>query len=456
MESAVMNLLHKLPHLSAQAFVSGLWQGMVLVGVAAVCLRLLPRSSAAVRFVVWGFAFALAAVLPLVHLAGPNVGLVNESAVVHVGEAWAYAIAGLWAVMSAARLAQLVAQALRVRGIWLRATPVEVDGGIAEALRVGGRQAMLCTSVDVDAPSVIGFLAPRLLVPEALLPQLTATELRQIVLHECEHLRRGDDWMNLLQKIGLALFPLNPALLWMDRRLGLERELACDAGVVAATAAPFDYAHCLTRLAEHRMSRRGIALALSAWTRRPELTRRVHSLLQPMRRMTLMQARVSVAVLGLGLAGGAVAMARAPRLVAFTDAVSAPAQVAALRPVSMAAMPAGMHATEAMAFARPMQAHETLAKAVMPTRRPVRMLRMIAVPKAMPEEPMETEVRSESAKPVPVQPRLVLTMSQSMNSPAADKRMNRSAVRAFYAISTDDTITYAAVPFGNGWLIIQL
>ncbi len=62
--------------------------------------------------------------------------------------------------------------------------------------------------------------------------------------------------MNLLQKIALVLFPLNPALLWVDRRLSLERELACDAGVVASTAAPFDYAHCLTRLAEHRLHRR--------------------------------------------------------------------------------------------------------------------------------------------------------------------------------------------------------
>ena len=41
-------------------------------------------------------------------------------------------------------------------------------------------------------------------------------------------------------KVALALFPLNPALFWVDRQLSLERELACDAGVVTATAAPFD------------------------------------------------------------------------------------------------------------------------------------------------------------------------------------------------------------------------
>ena len=48
------------------------------------------------------------------------------------------------------------------------------------------------------------------------------------MLHEAGHLRRRDDWMNLLQKVGLVLLPLNPVLMWIERRLCLERELACD------------------------------------------------------------------------------------------------------------------------------------------------------------------------------------------------------------------------------------
>ena len=60
---------------------------------------------------------------------------------------------------------------------------------------------------------MIGFFSPRLLIPEWLFAKLAPSDLQQIVLHECEHLRRGDDWINLLQKVGLALFPLNPALL---------------------------------------------------------------------------------------------------------------------------------------------------------------------------------------------------------------------------------------------------
>ncbi len=86
--------------------------------------------------------------------------------------------------------------------------------------------------------------------------------------------------MNLLQKVSLVLVPLNPVLMWVERRLCLERELACDEDVLRLTKAPKAYATCLTNLAEHRLGRRAAALSLSAWEKRSELARRVHSILR--------------------------------------------------------------------------------------------------------------------------------------------------------------------------------
>ncbi|MEI4861539.1 M56 family metallopeptidase, partial [Klebsiella pneumoniae] len=80
------------------------------------------------------------------------------------------------------------------------------------------------------------------LIPDWLFARMTAGELEQIVMHEAEHLRRRDDWTNLLQKLCLVLFPLNPALVWMERRLCREREMACDEGVIRMTRAPRAYA----------------------------------------------------------------------------------------------------------------------------------------------------------------------------------------------------------------------
>ena len=135
--------------------------------------------------------------------------------------------------------------------------PSRWTGCDAVLLAAGFRGVEVCTSSDVDRPSVIGFFSPRILIPEELFDRLTTAEFGQIVLHEVGHLRRGDDWINLLQKLSLVLVPLNPVLMWIERRLCLERELACDDDVLRLTKAPKAYATCLTNLAEHRLGRTG-------------------------------------------------------------------------------------------------------------------------------------------------------------------------------------------------------
>ena len=154
-----------------------------------------------------------------------------------------------------------------MRSLWRDARPVAVEAEIAALLAtVPLRRVELCLSGEVDRPSVIGFFSPRVLIPEWLYAQLSAPELFQIVLHEVEHLRRADDWLNLLQKLSFALFPLNPALVWIERRLCSERELACDDGVPsrhAGTACLCDVPDHAGRT-PHAASHRLLALAGSA------------------------------------------------------------------------------------------------------------------------------------------------------------------------------------------------
>jgi hypothetical protein len=169
----------------------------------------------------------------------------------------------------------------------------------------------------LDRPSVIGFFAPRILIPHWLLPRLTAGELEQIVLHETEHLRRRDDWTNLIQKLCLVVFPLNPALAWIEHHLCSEREMACDEGVIRLTNAPRAYAACLANLAERHLEHRAEALSLGAWHRRPELVRRVHRILLHKRAMSKTAAGALLATLGSMLLAASVEMSRVPQLVAF-------------------------------------------------------------------------------------------------------------------------------------------
>jgi hypothetical protein len=241
---------------------------------------------------------------------------------------WSIAITLVWAIASLYRAIDLAIHSLRLRGLWKSAKPAAIATGYAAMLEVPRRRTVeICTTNQLERPSVIGFLAPRILIPEWLFARLTPGELDQIVLHETEHLRRGDDWTNLLQKISLILFPLNPVLLWMERRLCLEREMACDEGVIRVTRAPRAYAACLTSLAERGMQRRSEALSLGVWQRRPELVHRIHSILARRAALGPMGARSLMAVLGCGLLFGSTELSRCPQLIAFTSTTAtAPAE----------------------------------------------------------------------------------------------------------------------------------
>jgi beta-lactamase regulating signal transducer with metallopeptidase domain len=397
---------------ASQLALNGLWQGVLVAAVVAGCLRVLPRVSAAQRFAVWVTAFAIAAGLPFVELAGVHAA----RAEVEVGQGWGAAVACVWLALAVVRGSRLLLQAARVRRIWLAARAVSVPAAIESLLRACPRGPQVCASDAVDAPSVIGFWSPRLLIPSTMLAELTEDEFRQIVLHECEHLRRGDDWLNLLQKVAIAVFPLNLGLLWVDSRLGLERELACDAGVVAATGGPLEYASCLTRLAERRLGGGRLVLALSAWARRSELARRVYTLLDPVRGLSRAGSRGALAAIACVLLATADGIAHAPRIVSFASpAAAAVADVQYAQPLAPAVP---------VIFRADRQPSIQLTSTSAPRARKASALRHRSRPAAEP----------------------------GFYTTAAPRRVEARS----YMVPVEFTYSYAAVPFGDGWLIVQL
>jgi Zn-dependent protease with chaperone function len=318
---------------AATALVAAIWQGALLAALVWVVLRLLPGLSAAARSVVWLNVFILMALLHLVPLfADPSVGqaVAAHQLRLRLDPRWSLLLAAAWLMLSVLRAGQLVAGAVHLRRLRRHAKPMVVGPELAELLQHHGRRVELCTAEQVARPSVLGFFRPRILVPPGLVERLTPAELRQVILHEMEHLRRGDDWTNLLQKLALVLFPLNPALAWVERRLCAERELACDDRVLHAGSGRKAYALCLAHLAEYSLVRRGFGLVLGAWERRPELLRRVQRILREP--IGTMGRRAALAATGGVVAGAlccALGLAHAPEMVSFAPPQLTQAQMAA-------------------------------------------------------------------------------------------------------------------------------
>jgi hypothetical protein len=437
---------------AASGLIAAVWQGAILAVCVALVLRLLPGLSASVRSAIWLAVFALATALhfaPARHAGALGAG----GHPVELAAGWSVAFAAVWLALSALRAVQFGLGAARLRQVLRRATPME---GAARFVPAGSRRYMLCSSPDVDRPSVLGFFHPRILLPPGLMERLSEEELRQVLLHETEHLRRADDWTNLLQKLALVVFPLNPVLYWVERRLCLERELACDDRVLRATGARKAYATCLTQLAEHSILQRGLTLALGALGQKPEsqLAQRVHRILRrPEPVMSAPQTRFAAATLLLGVLGVTATLARAPRLVSFGAAPQSPAIAAAASPLPAAA--AGLQAESWGAKA-------VLAKAVMPAPRAIATVarmpqqrrmapkRAIAprlsnagVPRVMNTAWHERMYQRESSQP---EMRLAVTFSTA-DSSSVSPQVQSMLVPA---------VAYAAVRTPNGWIIFQL
>jgi beta-lactamase regulating signal transducer with metallopeptidase domain len=450
--------------MAAGSLFSASWEGTVLAACVLLGMRMLPRLSAAARSIVWMNVFLL---LVLLHFVPDLPSFMpaarsGRPAPVELSVHWSFFIAGAWALLSLIRGVQLIENAIRLRGLASRATPVGGDANLRDLLQImpagsrSERTAELCTSTEVTRPSVLGFFHPRILIPPALLERLTAEELAQVVLHEMEHLRRGDDWTNLLQKLALVLFPLNPALFWVERRLCAERELACDDRVVSSNCGRKAYALCLTHLAEYSMLRRSLSLALGAWERQAELVRRVHRILR--RPGKPLSARQTWALTGgLTFAGllCAVALARSPQLVSFAPQTSSVTQ-ASLLP----------YAGLGVADRDNLGAHAQLVKAIMPQEsgqnpmspkvaavndRPTKASPNIvnASTKAVAHKTSRPYTQPQQAWVVMTEwndfdaaPQVVFTVSQSERGAGKPARVNR--------------VSYAAVPFANGWLLVRI
>src|SRR5580658_8905590 len=310
--SLSLSSLQTVARISVERILNALPEGFLIAFFAWALLRVLRRQSSGTRFAVWFLALLTVAVLPLLSGVAINKG----GALPAPGMSWghlhpALTIPGSWALFAfvAWALGTCVAMARLAVGLWqlrqLRqsctaiavndldpAVRRTVEAIVASGSVVDGRGrpslhrsrlVTVATSELVRVPAAIGFWKRTIILPAWALRELPPEDLNVILLHEFAHLRRGDDWTNLIQKIVRAIFFFHPAVWWIESRLSVEREMACDDAVLADTANPHGYATCLVSLLEksmaHRLKHKRWSLAQSAVRRAREASLRLEQIL---------------------------------------------------------------------------------------------------------------------------------------------------------------------------------
>jgi beta-lactamase regulating signal transducer with metallopeptidase domain len=333
--------LQNIADIAISRVLNSLPEGLLIAAFAWALLRIWPRQNSGTRFAVWFIALVSIAGLPFIGGAQTAHAFLPRATHAIVVPSWLGPfLFSLWILATSTVILRLAIGLWRLRS--LRRSCVMVDAAgldpavgrtVAEFNSI--RSASLATSDRVSVPAAIGFFRPLVVLPSWLLRELPGEELNVILLHEFAHLRRWDDWTNLLQKMLRAVFLFHPAIWWIDNRLSLEREMACDDIVLATTANPRGYAQCLISLLEKNLARRRWAMAQALVDRAHEVSLRLTRILDASRPNGKNVWKPAVAMLGTFSAICLVAMLRAPQVVAFDQ----PTHVQAVTANHVAALP---------------------------------------------------------------------------------------------------------------------
>ena len=337
--------------ISIERILNALPEGFLVALFAWALLRVLRRQNSGTRFAVWFVALLAVAALPVLGGLGEGRMLMatgmssfmssamswgtlrgNARPAITIPGRWALLVFLAWALGVWTAMLRLAAGLWRLRQLRQSCTPIvaaDLDPAVRKTVDAIGASVTIATSECVRVPAAIGFFKRTIVLPAWALRELQPEDLTAILLHEFAHLRRWDDWTNLIQKIVRALFFFHPAVWWIESRLSVEREMACDDAVLAETANPHGYATCLVSLLEkslaHRFAHRPVdkpwSMVQAAVNRAHEASLRLARILDTNRPAATRVWKPALAVVAAFSMVCLMALPLAPQFVAFDRGV---------------------------------------------------------------------------------------------------------------------------------------
>lgn len=262
------------------ALLHSLWQGCVIGALAAAAFWALRGRSAQARYLVGvlmlaaiPFAFITTLVVLLRPLPGAGLVAPSESGAPSIMPRIAWVWFGGALLMSVRVL-------LQWRGVrrLRREARADVDprwqrefAGIMRELGMRRGVRLLQSSL-AEAPMVVGWVAPIVLMPVSAFTSLSCEQIRAVMVHELAHIRRFDHLVNALQSVVEIVLFFHPVVWWLSSRVRLEREHCCDDVAVRATG-PVALARALSELETLRDAHPQMALAANGGTLMHRITR---------------------------------------------------------------------------------------------------------------------------------------------------------------------------------------
>jgi uncharacterized protein (TIGR03435 family) len=333
------------------AVINTIWQAVLITAIVWLVLRLTPRINAATRHAIWWATLAVVLLLPAAPAlrsmlrtnrdiprisTAPKVPPAppiapEEPILLHVSPErtaiWPRILLAIWAAILLWRFGQIVRSYFYLRAVKRRAAVSNFE------LPAISRSARLLISRDIVSPMAVGFLHPAIILPEAMLPELSPTEREHVLLHESAHLAGYDDWTNLAMRLLGGTLALHPIAIWILRQIEREREIACDDWVVAKTGEPRTYAESLAHLVDLRHAQKAPVLASGFFGGGSRVGARIELLVRRGRQFSGRASRRSAALSALALCVLGLATSFAPRWIAFAQASPAEQfEVASIKP----------------------------------------------------------------------------------------------------------------------------
>jgi bla regulator protein blaR1 len=274
--------------------VHSLWQSLLIAFLTFSILRLLPKTSSQLRYIVGCsaiFLVVLSAFVTFLVVVEKNIGsgtswtamqfvqgtaqgiylsvdvglLDKVLALLNANMSWIMIAWSVGAALFSFRLLtgwwyldRLIKRSVVCENSW--ATRLDE---LAESLQIRTK-IVLAESAAIATPMVVGYLKPVILIPVGMFSGLSTEQIESIFLHELAHIRRHDYIVNVIQSIVEVIFFFNPFVWILSGFVRKEREFCCDDAVVNHNISAMAYAKALAHLEEVRISANIFGLTLAA------------------------------------------------------------------------------------------------------------------------------------------------------------------------------------------------